>query len=285
MFFSSAWSGDEARKKADAAMLKKLTGTWELDRPGRKPSKFAQNGDVGWDIGPELIVITYHDGQTEQFQHKPFIDTSKKPMWLDLLYLTDQRVALGIFKLEGDRLIYVEGKHYPVKEWQKAKGDLPGRPKEFNVKKGDEDRKQVLLRSAPPVIAGTMLAQDRPRMARVRPDVLDQVEKELKRLADQAQREPKLLVTPAHEITYFLLVGLAERGAEVKEFTDSERREMRLGKSFEGKVVELMEGRRVVLGEGWMCFGRDGAAYRFAEYYARRHGKWVRIGAGKLLAE
>jgi uncharacterized protein (TIGR03067 family) len=143
--------GDEARKKADAAMLKKLTGTWDLDRPGRKPSKFAQNGDVWWDIDPEDIVITYHDGQTEQFQHKPFLDTSKNPMWLDLLYYRDQRVALGIFKLERDRLIYVEGKHYPVKEWQKAKGNLPGRPKDFKVKKGDEHRKQVLLRSAPPV--------------------------------------------------------------------------------------------------------------------------------------
>jgi hypothetical protein len=82
-----------------------------------------------------------------------------------------------------------------------------------------------------------------------------------------------------------LLVGLAEQGTEVKEFTDSERHEMRLGKSFEGKVVELMEGRRVVLGEGWMCFGRDGAAYRFAEYYFRRQGKWVRLGEGKFLGE
>jgi hypothetical protein len=122
-------------------------------------------------------------------------------------------------------------------------------------------------------------------VTRARQDVLDQVEKELKRLADQAQREPKLLVTPAHEIMYFLLVGLAQQGTEVKKFTDSERREMRLGKSFEGEVVELMAGRRVVLGEGWMWFGRDGAAYRFAEYYARRHGKWVRIGAGKFLVE
>ena len=147
----SARAGDEARKKAGAAMLKKLTGTWELERPGRKPSKFAQNGDLWWDIDPDLIVVTCHGGQTEQFQHKPFLDTSKNPMWLDLLYLTDQDVALGIFKLEGDRLIYLEGKHYPVKEWQKAKGNLPGRPKDFNVKKGDEDRKQVLLRSAPPV--------------------------------------------------------------------------------------------------------------------------------------
>jgi hypothetical protein len=119
----------------------------------------------------------------------------------------------------------------------------------------------------------------------VRPEVLDQVEKELKRLADQAQREPKLLVTPAHEITYFLLVGLAEQGTEVKEFADSERREMRLGKSLEGKVMELAEERRVVLGAGWMCLGRDGAAYRFAEYHVRRHGKWVRIGEGKFLEE
>jgi hypothetical protein len=119
----------------------------------------------------------------------------------------------------------------------------------------------------------------------VRPEVLEQLEKELTRLADQARREPKLLVTPTHEITYFLLAGLAEQGTEVKGFTDSERREMRLGKSFDGRVVELAAGKRVVLGEGWMCFGRGGAAYRFAEYYARRHGKWVRIAEGIFFAE
>jgi hypothetical protein len=135
------------------------------------------------------------------------------------------------------------------------------------------------------VTSGTVLAQERPRATRVRPEVLEQLEKELTRFADQARREPKLLVTPAHEITYFLLAGLAEQGTEVKEFTDSERREMRLGKSFDGRVMELAAGKRVVLGEGWMCFGRAGAAYRFAEYYARRHGSWVRIGEGRFFAE
>jgi hypothetical protein len=135
------------------------------------------------------------------------------------------------------------------------------------------------------VASGTALAQERPRANRGLPDVLDQLEKELTRLADQARREPKLLLTPAHEITYFLLAGLAEQGTDVKEFTDSERRQMRLEKSFDGKVMELAEGKRVVLGEGWICFGRAGAAYRFAEYYARRHGKWVRIGEGMFFAE
>jgi len=99
--------------------------------------------------GPQTAVAR-EIGVDTLVNMSPFIDTSKNPMWLDLLYYRDQRVALGIFKVEGDRLIYVEGKHYPVKEWRKAKGNLPGRPKDFNVKKGDEDRKEVLLRSAPP---------------------------------------------------------------------------------------------------------------------------------------
>jgi hypothetical protein len=135
------------------------------------------------------------------------------------------------------------------------------------------------------VTSGVVRAQDRLRATKVSPEVLEQLEKELTRLADQARREPKLLVAPAHEITYFLLVGLADQGTEVKEFTDSERREMRLEKSIDGRVMELAAGKRVVLGEGWTCFGRAGAAYRFAEYYARRHGKWVIIGEGTFFAE
>jgi uncharacterized protein (TIGR03067 family) len=131
----------------NAAVLRKLEGTWDLERPGHKPSDVAQNGDVWWTFESGLLVITCHDGQTEQFRCTPVVNARANPMWLDLRYPRGETVVLGICKLEGDRLIYVPGKHVKAEDYARAKGELPGRPSSFTPAKGDEDREQVLLRN------------------------------------------------------------------------------------------------------------------------------------------
>jgi hypothetical protein len=118
--------------------------------------------------------------------------------------------------------------------------------------------------------------------AKLEPDLLARVEKELLRLAKQAKGEGPLVFAPSQEVAYYLLTGLATQGDEINKLGDADRKAMRLGRAFAGKVIALTEGKRIVLGEEWMCLGRSGMVYRFAEYYSLRDGKWVKLGEGMI---
>src|SRR6266704_1561877 len=78
----------------------------------------------------------------------------------------------------------------------------------------------------------TARAQDRSPPAKVRSEVLDQVEKELQRLREQANREGHMNVQTSEEIAYYLLVGLTAQRPEAKNLAKAELRAMGLPGDF-----------------------------------------------------
>ena len=118
------------------------------------------------------------------------------------------------------------------------------------------------------------------------PDVLVRLEKELKRLDEQATREPgPVYPPPSRELAYYLLVGVSAHGVEVKEPTQEERQTFSLGRGANGKrdrLIQLAEGRRVAFVANWMQ-DRSGSYFlSYASFYVRREGKWEKIAFGEI---
>jgi uncharacterized protein (TIGR03067 family) len=128
-----------------------LRGYWQ-EWEGGKP----RNGvaaDVEWGflnpkwINTNLAVATYPRSESQQDTYTLRLNVRKHPMWLDLFHDDGgrKRVTLTIFKFEGNRLLLIEGETVDARDWEKAEGDLPGRPKDFRPA-GERQVRRVLIR-------------------------------------------------------------------------------------------------------------------------------------------
>ena len=122
--------------------------------------------------------------------------------------------------------------------------------------------------------------------AKLRPEVIKNVETQIMRLEEQAKRESaQEIIKPSQEIAYFVLTGLLAHGTEIKKLSAKEAQEMRFRKDFDGRVFQLAEGKRVVVTESRWCFRNGGAISRHAVYYSLRDGKWEKLGEGGIFVE
>jgi hypothetical protein len=131
------------------------------------------------------------------------------------------------------------------------------------------------------------VAQQAPAAGPLRKDVFVQLEAELKRLLEQAEREPgPEEPTPSRVLSYYLLSGLASSGKEAKGLTPAELRPFGIGKGTRHvKVVDLAEGKRVALWHDEFCARSSTFAIRCAAYCVRRDGAWQKVGGGWVLAD
>jgi uncharacterized protein (TIGR03067 family) len=136
----------------ETAVRRLLQGRWqEWEGNKRRPGAEA---DVCWDflspewVTPNLAVATYPHSEDQQTTYTLRLNVRKEPMWLDLFHDDGgrERVTLTIFTFEGDRLILIEGETVDAKAWERAKGNLPGRPKDFYPAKKSGYVRRVLIR-------------------------------------------------------------------------------------------------------------------------------------------
>jgi hypothetical protein len=131
------------------------------------------------------------------------------------------------------------------------------------------------------------VAFQQPSAAPLHTDVLAQLEKELKRLDEQAEGEPgPEEPTPSRVISYYLLAGVAGPGKEVKGLTKTELAAFGIKPgTWKGKVVELDKGSRLALWEAAMCVKTESIVIHCAAYFVHRKGKWEKVGYGWVVAE
>jgi hypothetical protein len=136
----------------ETAVRRLLQGRWQ-EWEGNKPRPETE-ADVWWDflspgwVTPNLAVATYPHSECQQTTYTLGLNVRKEPMWLDLFHDDGgrERVTLTIFTFEGNRLILLEGETVDAKVWERAKGNLPGRPKDFHLAKKSKYVRRVLIR-------------------------------------------------------------------------------------------------------------------------------------------
>jgi hypothetical protein len=136
----------------EKAVRRRLRGRWQ-EWEGNEPRPGAK-ADVCWDfldpawVTPNLAVATYPHSEDQQTTYTLGLNVRKEPTWLDLFHDDGgrARVTLTICKFEGDRLILVEGETVSAKAWERTKGDLPGRPKDFRPAEKSGYVRRVLIR-------------------------------------------------------------------------------------------------------------------------------------------
>ncbi len=159
----SAPQSDATRGLNPAEDVRRLHGWWDEIEPSPdiKPAAGPQMR-ITWQFTSMKTYRLIDMGQVEQEIDPPVrIDLTTWPWHLDLVeYIHDGRetrqkprpqgVTLGIFRLEGDRLIWVRGAWHEIdpKTWPKGVEKLAGRPKDFAAPPQTKQHRVVLRRSA-----------------------------------------------------------------------------------------------------------------------------------------
>jgi hypothetical protein len=133
------------------------------------------------------------------------------------------------------------------------------------------------------VIAGASAAQaESPR--KVRPDVLDRVEQELKRLNDQTSKETGPNSPPASdEVAFLLLTGLAAEGAKIEQPTAEDFRELGIVQ-FKGgnwRFFAVSDETRIVIASVAIQDKAGTFTSKSGTLYRQRDGKWTARGTGE----
>ncbi len=130
-------------------MRRRLRGTW-AEWVG---NDFRKEEDIWWDLldpkwaTGDLALATYIQHESQQITYTVRLNVRQYPMWLDMFHYDNgrERVELGIFRFEGNRLILIEGETVDAAAWEKAKGNVPGRPWTFHPVKGSGHKRRILI--------------------------------------------------------------------------------------------------------------------------------------------
>jgi uncharacterized protein (TIGR03067 family) len=141
----SALPGPPSAKDQGAAarVRARLRGSWrELPADHLKGKPVDPLGGVTWEIfpdyAPDLARLTDWDNEAQQWGGDAVLNTEPDPMWLDLRFRDNDKdyVQVGIFKFDGDRLLWARGKWVDAKAYDRAKGVMAERPKGFTTPEG-----------------------------------------------------------------------------------------------------------------------------------------------------
>jgi hypothetical protein len=139
-------ASSQCADKPDAKKLLKVLGEvyWqERDSKLPRDKQVGPNGGTTWefypDISPPHARSTDLENEAQQWGGEIVINDKADPMWFDLRFTDNsrKRVLTGIIKLDGDRILWVQGKNIDAKTYDDAKGELEDRPKSFTTPKDE----------------------------------------------------------------------------------------------------------------------------------------------------
>jgi hypothetical protein len=95
-----------------------------------------------WEFAEEKVSydVLYSCGTREDNEYAFKLDAQHSPAWLDLI--KGEKVELGILRRQGKELVWLRGPIVSLQEWKKANGNLPARPRKFEL---DEKQKGASL--------------------------------------------------------------------------------------------------------------------------------------------
>lgn len=127
----------KALRPTEAEVRKKLDGSWRVvgwERPGEK--NLLGNDWIEWEFDGDRACQSYDTGQVEQFKYGIKLDVARDLMRLDLVIRDGEKVRItpGIFRFDGNDLIWVQGSEMPAELLKRETTARAVRPDTFSPK-------------------------------------------------------------------------------------------------------------------------------------------------------